>query len=100
MRALTFNPVVTRQEAINWRIRFIEGDMTDDERMRFLAALAAPPAPLTNDERAAWLAGLDEVEGVELNGVIGIVAHLAYHVGAIRQIDRSLRGPSAEQSQG
>lgn len=30
---------------------------------------------------------------VELNGVIGSVAHLAYHLGAIRQIDSSLRGP-------
>jgi hypothetical protein len=25
------------------------------------------------------------------------IAHLAYHVGAIRQMDRSIRGPSAEE---
>jgi DinB superfamily len=31
----------------------------------------------------------------ELNGVIGSVVHLAYHLGAIRQIDRSTRGPAA-----
>jgi hypothetical protein len=31
----------------------------------------------------------------ELNDVIAIVAHLAYHFGAIRQIDRSIRGPLA-----
>lgn len=31
----------------------------------------------------------------ELNGVVGSVVHLAYHLGAIRQIDRSTRGPSA-----
>jgi hypothetical protein len=31
----------------------------------------------------------------ELNGVIASVAHLAYHFGAIRQIDRTLRGPEA-----
>jgi hypothetical protein len=31
----------------------------------------------------------------ELNGVIGSIAHLAYHLGAIRQIDRSIRGPQA-----
>ena len=31
----------------------------------------------------------------DLAGVIGSVAHLAYHFGAIRQIDRSIRGPSA-----
>ncbi len=32
---------------------------------------------------------------LELNGVIASVAHLAYHLGAIRQIDRSIRGPKA-----
>jgi uncharacterized damage-inducible protein DinB len=31
----------------------------------------------------------------ELMGVVASVAHLAYHVGAVRQIDRSTRGPSA-----
>lgn len=34
-----------------------------------------------------------EVNGVELSGMLGSVAHLAYHLGAIRQIDRSARGP-------
>ena len=38
-----------------------------------------------------------DLEGVELNGAIASIAHLAYHLGAIRQIDRSIRGPSAEQ---
>jgi hypothetical protein len=32
---------------------------------------------------------------VELNAVIASVAHLAYHLGAIRQIDRSIQGPKA-----
>ena len=48
----------------------------------------------------AWQKGLaqaEDLEGIELNGAIGSIAHLAYHLGAIRQIDRSLRGPSAEQ---
>jgi hypothetical protein len=48
----------------------------------------------------AWQKGLaqaDDLEGIELNGAISSIAHLAYHLGAIRQIDRSLRGPSAEQ---
>jgi hypothetical protein len=30
----------------------------------------------------------------ELKGVLASVAHLAYHLGAIRQIDRGTRGPS------
>jgi hypothetical protein len=36
-----------------------------------------------------------ELSMLELNGVISRVAHLAYHLGAIRQIDRSIRGPAA-----
>ena len=31
-------------------------------------------------------------------GVLAEVAHLAYHLGAIRQIDRSIRGPNAGQN--
>jgi hypothetical protein len=34
------------------------------------------------------------VQEIELNGMIGSIAHLAYHLGAIRQIDSSLRGPA------
>ena len=34
-----------------------------------------------------------EVSEVELTGMIGSVAHLAYHLGAIRQIARKARGP-------
>lgn len=33
------------------------------------------------------------VQPIELNGMIGSIAHLAYHLGAIRQIDQTLRGP-------
>ena len=50
------------------------------------------------NEAHRWLAILQqprEVGQAELNGVVGSVAHLAYHVGAIRQIDLSARGPSA-----
>jgi hypothetical protein len=31
----------------------------------------------------------------ELTGVVSSIAHLAYHLGAIRQIDRATRGPAA-----
>jgi len=34
-----------------------------------------------------------EVSGVELTGMMASVAHLAYHLGAIRQIDKATRGP-------
>jgi hypothetical protein len=37
-----------------------------------------------------------EMSALELNGVIASIPHLAYHLGAIRQIDRSIQGPKAE----
>jgi hypothetical protein len=36
-----------------------------------------------------------DLSDVELTAVLSSVAHVAYHVGAIRQIDRSTRGPAA-----
>ncbi len=45
-----------------------------------------------------WLSTIKnprDVIQIELNGMIGSIAHFAYHFGAIRQIDRKLRGPSA-----
>ena len=34
-----------------------------------------------------------DVSGIELTGMIGSIAHLAYHLGAIRQIHKDGRGP-------
>jgi hypothetical protein len=51
-----------------------------------------------SDEARRWATAIGrprDVDGVELNGIIGSIAHLAYHLGAIRQIDRAARGPSA-----
>jgi len=51
------------------------------------------------DEANRWLHALREprdVTAAELNGIVGSIAHLAYHLGAIRQINRTARGP-AEQ---
>lgn len=48
------------------------------------------------DEAQRWRQALGaprEVSDVELAGMIGSIAHLAYHLGAIRQIDKNLRGP-------
>ncbi len=38
-----------------------------------------------------------EVSAVELSGVVGSIVHLAYHLGAIRQISAAARGPSEPQ---
>jgi hypothetical protein len=35
-----------------------------------------------------------DVTVTELNGIVGSIAHLAYHLGAIRQINRAARGPA------
>ena len=48
------------------------------------------------DETRRWLTALSaprEVIEVELAGMTGSVAHLAYHLGAIRQIAKAARGP-------
>ena len=34
-----------------------------------------------------------EANDLELMGIVGSIAHLAYHLGAIRQIDKTARGP-------
>jgi DinB family protein len=48
-------------------------------------------------EARRWLEALQlprDVTPPELNGLLGSIAHLAYHLGSIRQIDRSARGPA------
>lgn len=48
------------------------------------------------DEAHRWLDALGaprEVNVIQLSGMIGSIAHLAYHLGAIRQIARRARGP-------
>ena len=41
------------------------------------------------------LAAPRDAGDIELAGMVGSVAHLAYHLGAMRQIDRRMRGPAA-----
>ncbi len=48
-----------------------------DEAHRWMQALASPRS----------------MSDVELTGMIASIPHLAYHLGAIRQIDRQTRGP-------
>jgi hypothetical protein len=47
-------------------------------------------------EIANWKTALNtarEVADIELMGMVGSVAHIAYHLGAIRQINKEARGP-------
>jgi hypothetical protein len=48
------------------------------------------------DEAQRWLAALGAprtVSSIEFTGMIASIAHLAYHLGAIRQINKDVRGP-------
>lgn len=48
------------------------------------------------DECRRWSGALNterELAGPALLGTMGSIAHLAYHLGAIRQIDKTARGP-------
>ena len=53
---LRFRSGTKRQERINWRVRYIEGDMAAAEQTAFAAALAESASPLSAAERAASLA--------------------------------------------
>jgi hypothetical protein len=47
-------------------------------------------------EAESWLSALKsprQVSNLELTGMISSIAHLAYHLGAIRQISTDVRGP-------
>ncbi len=60
---LRFARGVKRQERINWRVRYIEGDLVPSELGALRDALDGPFEPLTPDEKRAWL---ERVDGVSL----------------------------------
>jgi len=48
------------------------------------------------EETRRWLEILKtprEVAGIEFTGMVASIAHLAYHLGAMRQINKDARGP-------
>ena len=62
VQRMAFVPSIRRQQRINWRVRYIEGDLTPGERAEFAQSLdGEPPAPLNAAERGDWIAGLDGV---------------------------------------
>ena len=74
----------------DWTRSWRRTSVTDDEGRTLRAALAA--------EARRWLDGLRqprEMNEADLTGVMASVVHLAYHLGAIRQIDKDARGPKA-----
>jgi hypothetical protein len=79
------NPFKDADWSVSWR----KTAVSDHEWQALRAQLRA--------EAERWLNALRtprDVREIELNGMIGSIAHLAYHLGAIRQIDQLARGPA------
>ena len=80
-------------DSADWSASWRKTSVSDPEWRQRLSDLRA--------ETTRWLVVVGtprDVNGVELNGMIGSIAHLAYHLGAIRQINQSARGPVESQS--
>src|ERR1041385_9032634 len=83
------NPFADADWSVSWKKTVVD----DDEWKMLRMALRT--------EAQRWLDALrtpHNAQEIELNGMVGSIAHLAYHLGAIRQIDSSLRGPSEIKS--
>jgi hypothetical protein len=80
------NPWATADWKAAWQTTKVSTDEWDQLRRRI------------KQECEQWLAVLKDprdVNDLELSGIIGNIVHLAYHLGAMRQIDSNLRGPKA-----
>ena len=78
------NPFADAKWDEAWKIKAV----TDDQWKEIRDGLGA--------ETHRWLAVLKtprEASGVEFTGLVSSIAHLAYHLGAIRQINKDTRGP-------
>jgi len=60
VQALQFKEGSKRQDRVNARVRYIEGDITAAEMPIWLENFAVAPEPLTAEEKAEWMATLDE----------------------------------------
>ena len=58
---LKFAKGVKKQERINWRVRYIEGDLTDSELEAFRAATEGDVEMLTGEDRCEWIGKLKGV---------------------------------------
>ena len=61
---LVFKAGVKRQARINWRIRFLEGDLTQFEEVALQEVLDGPHNPLTDADKSEWIQKLDGVSMV------------------------------------
>ncbi len=85
-------PFGTADWGVSWRI----GSVADREWRELRASLETEAHRWLDVVRAPRDVSLDE-----LNAVVGSIAHIGYHLGAIRQINRAARGPAeGERVQG
>ena len=78
-------------KSADWTASWKRGTVTDSEWRTLRDNLRR--------EAELWLRAIAtprDVDDREAGWMIGSIAHLAYHLGAIRQIDRATRGPTAE----
>jgi len=54
--ALKFKPTVKRQDRVNARVRYIEGDLTKEERVRWEVQFSEVPESLTEEEKSTFMA--------------------------------------------
>jgi phosphoribosylaminoimidazolecarboxamide formyltransferase/IMP cyclohydrolase len=98
---LRFKPELKRQDRINWRVRYIEGDLTDYERGALAAVLEAPFEPLSEAEKREFLARVSGVSMVS-DGFIPFrdnIDHAQRHgVKFIAQPGGSTRDADIEQA--
>ena len=76
----------------DWSASWRRSSVSDAEWKELRSALGR--------EAHRWLEALGtprDVNPIALNGVVGSIAHLAYHLGAIRQIGAAARGPVEPQ---
>jgi hypothetical protein len=76
----------------DWTVSWKKATVSDAEWRKLRGAL--------REEAERWLGSLGaarELDGMALTYMMASIAHLAYHLGAIRQMDRAIRGPAAEE---
>merc|ERR1711957_367023 len=56
---LRFKEGIKRQDRVNARVRYIEGDMEEAEYLQWVKSFDVAPEPLTDKEKSEFLAGLD-----------------------------------------
>ena len=84
----TWNPGEDPWANANWSASWEISSVTDQQWLSIRNAL--------RDECHRMLQRLRtplDVTPTELNAIVGTIAHIGYHLGAIRQIERNARGP-------